>query len=68
MMRPCERIPFLLVLGISVAKFLCSVQFSKKLGNCLLGETEGNTGKDGQGVYREVNMEMKTSAVKATRE
>lgn len=30
------------------------------------GETEGNTGKDGQGVYREVNMEMKTSAVKAT--
>ncbi|KAF4081405.1 hypothetical protein AMELA_G00160950 [Ameiurus melas] len=30
------------------------------------GEAEGNTGKDGQGVYREVNMEMKTSAVKAT--
>ncbi|KAK3558422.1 hypothetical protein QTP86_018020 [Hemibagrus guttatus] len=30
------------------------------------GETENNTGKDEQGVYREANMEMKTPAVKAT--
>lgn len=33
----------------------------------VVGETESNTGKDG-GAYREVNMDMKTSAVKATRE
>lgn len=60
--------PLLLVLGISVAKCLCNVEVIKKLSNCLSGETEGHIGKDGQGVCREVNMEMKTSAVKATRE
>ncbi|XP_027029107.1 formin-binding protein 4 isoform X1 [Tachysurus fulvidraco] len=36
------------------------------LGSGSEGETENNTGSDGQGVYREVNMDMKTPAVKAT--
>ncbi|XP_060742180.1 formin-binding protein 4 isoform X2 [Tachysurus vachellii] len=36
------------------------------LGSGSEGETENNTGTNGQGVYREVNMDMKTPAAKAT--
>lgn len=63
-----QNIYLLIVLGDLVVKYFLPCSACKLLGECLLGETESNTGKDGQGVNREVNMDMKSSAVKATRE